>query len=191
MIDELRIYRCVPGRKPALLSRFENETLRIWEKHGTRQAGFLDHADRQEQPGDHLHARLGQHGRAREALGRFSRGPLMGRGSRQDGEGWPACREHQQPVAGASRVLCREVSTLDARMILLSQSCELTLPGGGLSRSFLARTYLRPTHRAAVRFGAIARSYYRRRFSMLLRVSKSCDDWMDRMAAVEHASKTK
>ena len=38
--NELRIYRCVPGRKPALLSRFENETLRIWEKHGIRQAGF-------------------------------------------------------------------------------------------------------------------------------------------------------
>jgi hypothetical protein len=40
MIHELRIYRCVPGRKSALLSRFENETLRIWEKHGIRQAGF-------------------------------------------------------------------------------------------------------------------------------------------------------
>src|SRR5258706_7822976 len=33
----------------------------------------------------------------------------MGRGGRQDGEGWPARREHQQPVAGASRVFCREV----------------------------------------------------------------------------------
>ena len=40
MIYELRIYRCVPGRMPALLSRFENETLRIWEKHGILQAGF-------------------------------------------------------------------------------------------------------------------------------------------------------
>ena len=40
MIYELRIYRCVPGRKSALLSRFENEMLRIWEKHGVRQAGF-------------------------------------------------------------------------------------------------------------------------------------------------------
>jgi hypothetical protein len=37
---ELRIYQCVPGLKPALLSRFENETLRIWEKRGIRQAGF-------------------------------------------------------------------------------------------------------------------------------------------------------
>jgi hypothetical protein len=35
----LRVYRCVPGRKPALLSRFENKTLRIWEKHGICQ-GF-------------------------------------------------------------------------------------------------------------------------------------------------------
>jgi hypothetical protein len=40
MIYELRIYRCVPGRLRTLLSRFENETLRIWKKHGIRQAGF-------------------------------------------------------------------------------------------------------------------------------------------------------
>src|ERR1700732_3535975 len=40
MIYELRIYRSVPGRTPALLSRFDNQTLRIWEKHGIRQAGF-------------------------------------------------------------------------------------------------------------------------------------------------------
>ena len=40
MIYELRIYRCVTGRMPALLSLFENETLRIWEKHGIRPAGF-------------------------------------------------------------------------------------------------------------------------------------------------------
>jgi hypothetical protein len=40
MIHELRIYRCVPGRLPALLNRFQNITLPIWEKHGIRQAGF-------------------------------------------------------------------------------------------------------------------------------------------------------
>jgi len=38
---------------------------------------------------------------------------------------------------------------------------------------------------------AIARSYYRRRSPMRLRVSKSRDDWMDRMAAVKHATKPK
>src|ERR671923_304508 len=40
MIYELRIYRCVPGRLPALLKRFDTITLKLWEKHGIRQAGF-------------------------------------------------------------------------------------------------------------------------------------------------------
>jgi len=40
MIYELRIYRAVPGRLPALIARFQNHTLRLWEKHGIRQAGF-------------------------------------------------------------------------------------------------------------------------------------------------------
>ncbi|MFB6463228.1 NIPSNAP family protein [Bradyrhizobium tunisiense] len=41
MIYEMRIYRCVPGRLPALLKRFETATLKIWEKHGIKQAGFF------------------------------------------------------------------------------------------------------------------------------------------------------
>ena len=40
MIYELRIYSCVPGRLPALLKRFESQTLGIWKKHGIRPAGF-------------------------------------------------------------------------------------------------------------------------------------------------------
>ncbi len=40
MIYELRIYRTLPGRMPALLARFQNHTLRIWAKHGIQQAGF-------------------------------------------------------------------------------------------------------------------------------------------------------
>ena len=40
MIHELRIYRCLPGRLPALLNRFETITLKIWARHGIRQAGF-------------------------------------------------------------------------------------------------------------------------------------------------------
>jgi hypothetical protein len=40
MIYELRTYHVMPGRMPDLLSRFENYTLKIWEKHGIRQAGF-------------------------------------------------------------------------------------------------------------------------------------------------------
>jgi NIPSNAP len=41
MIYESRVYRCVPGRLPALLKRFETITLKLWEKHGIRQAGFF------------------------------------------------------------------------------------------------------------------------------------------------------
>ncbi|MBR0993777.1 NIPSNAP family protein [Bradyrhizobium japonicum] len=41
MIYEMRIYRCLPGRLPALLKRFETATLKIWEKHGIKQAGFF------------------------------------------------------------------------------------------------------------------------------------------------------
>ena len=40
MIYELRVYSCLPGRLPALLKRFETQTLKIWEKHGIKQAGF-------------------------------------------------------------------------------------------------------------------------------------------------------
>ncbi|HEY5209022.1 MAG TPA: NIPSNAP family protein [Stellaceae bacterium] len=40
MVYELRIYHCVTGRLPALLKRFEKDTLRIWDRLGIRQAGF-------------------------------------------------------------------------------------------------------------------------------------------------------
>ncbi|MGE5157123.1 MAG: NIPSNAP family protein [Gemmatimonas sp.] len=41
MIYEMRVYRCVPGRLPALLKRFDTITLKLFEKHGIRQAGFF------------------------------------------------------------------------------------------------------------------------------------------------------
>jgi hypothetical protein len=41
MIYETRVYRCLPGRLPALLKRFETITLKMWEKHGIKQAGFF------------------------------------------------------------------------------------------------------------------------------------------------------
>jgi hypothetical protein len=40
MIYELRIYYCVPGRLPDLLKRFDTITLKLWEKHKIKQAGF-------------------------------------------------------------------------------------------------------------------------------------------------------
>jgi hypothetical protein len=40
MIYELRIYECVPGKLPDLNKRFATITLKLWEKHGIKQAGF-------------------------------------------------------------------------------------------------------------------------------------------------------
>lgn len=40
MIYEMRVYRPMSGRLPALLKRFETVTLPLWERHGIRQAGF-------------------------------------------------------------------------------------------------------------------------------------------------------
>ncbi len=41
MIYEMRVYSCVPGGMPALLQRFEDTTLRIWERIGLRPSGFF------------------------------------------------------------------------------------------------------------------------------------------------------
>jgi hypothetical protein len=40
MIHELRVYYCVPGRLPNLLKRFDTITLKLWDKHKIKQAGF-------------------------------------------------------------------------------------------------------------------------------------------------------
>ncbi|MDF1793051.1 MAG: NIPSNAP family protein [Thalassobaculaceae bacterium] len=40
MIYELRVYHCVAGRLPDVVKRFDTITLKLWEKHGIRQAGF-------------------------------------------------------------------------------------------------------------------------------------------------------
>ena len=40
MIYELRVYHTLPGKLPALLKRFDTITLKIWERHGIKQAGF-------------------------------------------------------------------------------------------------------------------------------------------------------
>lgn len=40
MIYEMRTYRAMPGRLPDLNRRFETITLKLWERHGIRQAGF-------------------------------------------------------------------------------------------------------------------------------------------------------
>lgn len=41
MIYEMRVYRVLPGRMPAMLARFEKTTLALFDRHGIRQAGFF------------------------------------------------------------------------------------------------------------------------------------------------------
>jgi hypothetical protein len=40
MFYEQHIYRCLPGRLPDVLKRFENHTLPIWARMGICQAGW-------------------------------------------------------------------------------------------------------------------------------------------------------
>ncbi len=40
MLYEMRQYRCMPGRLPDVIKRFENITLGIFERFGIRHAGF-------------------------------------------------------------------------------------------------------------------------------------------------------
>jgi hypothetical protein len=40
MLYELRTCYCMPGRLPDVVKRFENITLKLFDKHGIRQVGF-------------------------------------------------------------------------------------------------------------------------------------------------------
>lgn len=42
MIYELRIYETCPGRMPALHQRFQNDTLRLFARHGIKPVGFWE-----------------------------------------------------------------------------------------------------------------------------------------------------
>lgn len=42
MIYELRIYRCMPGRKSDVLARFRDHTLDLFRKHGIELVGFWE-----------------------------------------------------------------------------------------------------------------------------------------------------
>ena len=73
MIYELQIYECVPGRLPDLNNRFSTITLKIWEKHGIRQAGFWTTLIGESNHDSLLHAGLGIAGGARDEVGRIRR----------------------------------------------------------------------------------------------------------------------
>ena len=43
MIMEMRVYRCLPGRLPALMKRFDTLTLKTVGKHGVKRGRLLHH----------------------------------------------------------------------------------------------------------------------------------------------------
>lgn len=42
MVYELRIYRCMPGRKGDVLARFRNHTMGFFRRHGIEVVGFWE-----------------------------------------------------------------------------------------------------------------------------------------------------
>ena len=42
MVYELRVYKCMPGRKADVLARFRTHTMRLFAKHGVQVVGFWD-----------------------------------------------------------------------------------------------------------------------------------------------------
>ena len=68
MLYELRIYECVPGRLPDLMKRFDTITLKLWEKHGIKQAGFWTTVIGEFEPDAVLLRGLGLAGRSREEV---------------------------------------------------------------------------------------------------------------------------
>ncbi len=110
MIYEMRIYRCVPGRLPALLKRFETVTLKVWEKHGIKQAGFfttLIGESNQELTYFLAWELLAD----REAKwGKFMTDPDWMKGRDRERSGRPDRRQHRQPAPDANRLLVGEIT---------------------------------------------------------------------------------
>ena len=110
MIYETRVYRCVPGRLPALLKRFETITLKLWEKHGIKQAGFFTTlVGESNQELTYLLAWESLAERDKKWTA-FQSDPEWIDGARQDRGRRPDRRQHRQSVAGADVVLVGEVA---------------------------------------------------------------------------------
>ena len=115
MIYEMRVYRCLPNRLPALLNRFANVTLKLWEKHGIKQAGFFTTLI-----GESNHeltyflAWESLADREKKWNG-FMSDPGLDYRARRKREGRPDLAKHQQSVPAADCVFRGQVKSLAAR----------------------------------------------------------------------------
>src|SRR5882724_5298319 len=116
MIYEMRVYRCLPGRLPALLKRFENITLKLWEKHGIKQAGFFTTLVGESNLELTYFLAWESLADREKKWTAFMTDPHLDRRARQDRGRRPDRRQHRQSVADADGVFRREV-TGDATLI--------------------------------------------------------------------------
>ena len=109
MIYEMRSYRAMPGRMPDLLKRFDTITLKLFDKHGIKQAGFWT-----TEVGESNHnlmylVRLRVDGRAREEVGGVLDRSGMAREARRDREERPAGDDVLEPVPQADELFVSEM----------------------------------------------------------------------------------
>jgi len=104
MIMEMRVYRCLPGRLPALMKRFDTLTLKLWEKHGIRQAGFFTTLIGTSNQELTYFVAWDSLASAKE-MGRISGRFRLDRRPRQERRRRPDHRQHRQSIAGADGVL--------------------------------------------------------------------------------------
>ena len=109
MIYELRIYHCIPGRLPALLKRFDTITLKIWERHGIKQAGFWTVGIGESNQDLYYMLAWESAGRPREEMGRVPGRPGMDREAGGNRKRRSHRRLGQQPDAAADEVLLGEI----------------------------------------------------------------------------------
>ena len=110
MIYEMRSYRAMPGRMPDLLKRFDTITLKLFEKHGIKQAGFWT-----TEVGESNHnlmylRRLRVDGRSREEVGGVLDRSGVAREARRDREERPAGDDVLQPVPQADELFVSEMT---------------------------------------------------------------------------------
>ena len=110
MIYETRVYRCLPGRLPALVNRFENVTLKLWEKHGIKQAGFFTTlVGESNQDLTYLLAWESLADRDKKWAAFQSDPEWIAARAGQDRGGRPDRRQHRQSVAGADQILVGQI----------------------------------------------------------------------------------
>ena len=110
MIYEMRVYRCVPGRLPALLKRFETATLKIWEKHGIKQAGFFTTLIGESNQELTYFLAWDSLAEREKKWGAFMTDPGLDESACRERGRRPDRRQHRQPDPDADRLLGGEVA---------------------------------------------------------------------------------